>query len=94
MWFKLKTAFRRLGLVGLGLLCCAALPAAVLRYAQEMSAKVEPGDEWQPWLFTGYLVLDLAAIAFLLWRRHQPAAWIVAAASGVAPFLSIYLTGS
>ena len=92
MWFKLKTAFRRFGLVGLGLLCCAALPAAALRYAQEMPAKVEPGDEWQPWLFTGYLVLDLSALTFLLWRRDQPAAWIVAAASGVAPFLSIYLT--
>lgn len=91
MWFELRSAFRRFRLISLALICCAALPAAVLRYALEMPARVESGDEWQPWLFTGYLLLDLLALAFLLRFRHLPAAWIVAAVSGLAPFISIYL---
>jgi len=88
---QLITILRRSGLAVVGLLCCAALPAAVVRYALEMPAKVTPGDEWLPWLFTGFVVIDLAALVLLLrFRRHWPA-WVFAVGSGAAPFLSIYL---
>lgn len=87
---KLTTLLRRSGLVILGLLCCAALPAAVLRYAVEMPAKFEPGDQWLPWLLTGYVAADLIALGLLLRFRRHWAVWAFAAACGLAPFISIY----
>lgn len=92
MNLELSTILRRSGLAMVGMLCCAALPAAVLRYSLEMPAKVEPGDEWLPWLFIGFIVVDLAALALLLRFRRHWAAWVLAVVSGIAPFLSIYLT--
>lgn len=88
---KITTMLRRLGLVVLGLLCCSALPAAVLRYTVKMPAKFEAGDEWLPWLLIGFVAVDLSALGLLLRFRRHWAAWAFAASCGLAPLVSIYL---
>lgn len=88
---ELTTWVRRLGLVAIGLLCCAALPAAVLRYALEMLSQAGPGNEWHVLLFAGFIALDLSAIALLMRSCRHLTAWLFAAGIGLAPSMSLYV---
>ncbi len=81
----------RLGLAAIGLLCCAALPAAVLRYALEMLSQARPGNEWHALLFAGFIALDLSAIALLMRSCRHLTAWLFAAGIGLAPSMSLYV---
>lgn len=93
MWQKAWVSLEEASLTALGLLCCLAVPAAALRYLAEMPAKVEPGDEWQPYIFVAYLALDITALVLLIRFRQPWMPWALAAATGAAPYISIYLHG-
>lgn len=93
MWRKAWVSLEETALIALSLLCCLAVPAAALRYLAEMPAKVESGDEWHSYIFVAYITLDITTVFLLIRFRQSWVPWLLAASTGAAPFISIYLLG-